>query len=206
MHIQGIQPTLEHAEVHTAYLPHPPNPRLAEARRVAEQINRTKVEDPELGYKMYDSLIDSLVENTLAVAKQYEHAPEPSEWSCAQRAVWRFSQLSYERRAEIINDRTLCKNIKAFAVVNAGRWLVPCIFPGCCGAQYASFNDRRFHCVDCNSLAVSGKWIEILWPKNISAIESALLVNRPTIAQNWLPGETTKDIERQDADALAEVA
>jgi len=206
MHIPGNAPLLEHAEKHSSYLPYPPNPHLAEARRVAEQINKTKIEDPALGYKLYDDLVDSLIENTLAVAKQYEHAPEPPDWSCAQRCVWRFSQLPYDRRHDVVNDRSLATDVKAFAVVNAGRWIVSCVFPGCGGAQYASFNDRRFHCVDCDSKAIGGKWVEVLWPRNLVEIEAALGIHRPLVAQNWVTGETVEDIIKQDEAHMAVAA
>ena len=202
MRVQGKQPTLMHADTHAKYLPWPENPRMAEARRVAETINETKVTDPATGAKIYDSLVDSLVANTLAIAKQYEHVPEPAEWSSAQRVVWRYSHLPYERRHAIVTDRSVDPFVKAFAVVNAGRWLVPCPFPGCNGAQYASFADRRFHCVDCNSKAVDGRWVEIIWPQDHLAVEQ-WLQSRPLENQHWNPGETNEDIAMQDTAANA---
>ena len=204
MYLQGIAPTFEHAEVHTAYLPHPENPHLAEARRVAEQINAVKVSDPSTGARIYDGLVDSLVENTIAVARQHEHAPEPADWTCPQRCVWRFSTLPYEQRYEIVQDRTVASGVKAYASVNGGKWLITCPFPGCSGAQYASFHDRRFWCVDCNSKAVSGKWIEVVWPEDHLAVES-WLSNRPQTAKHWFPGETATDIAEQDKVAFGKV-
>ena len=201
MKVPGIAPTLTHAELHEHYLPWPDDPHLAEAKRVAESINQTKVQDPATGAKIYDSLVDSLVENTLALAKQHQHAPEPITWTAPQRAVWRFSKLPYEQRATVVEDRSVHPDFKTFASINAGRWLVQCPFVGCHGAQYASFGDRRFFCTDCSNKAVGGKWIEVVWPKDHLAVE-AWLDSRPVDARHWNPGEDGSDIAAQDAYAL----
>lgn len=204
MHVAGIAPTLMHAEMHSSYLPWPENPHMAEARRVAESINRTKVEDPETGYKIYDDLVDSLVENTLALAKQYEHAPEPAHWTPPQRIFWRMSHIPYERRAAIVEDRSVSKETKAWVSINAGRWLVECQLPGCRSVQYASFTDRRVFCIECDHKAVDGQWLEVVWPEDHLAVEQ-WLESRPIEAKHWNPGETVDDIVEQDALAMGRV-
>lgn len=194
--------TLEHAETSTAYMAHAPDPRWAEASRVATEINRTKVIDPQLGQRIYDPLVDSLVANMLTLAKEHEHAPEPSEWTPPQRCVWRSAtKLDPERRMAVVTDRSIYRDVKAFVVIRQGRWLVLCPFPGCCGAQLASLWDRRFFCVDCMNRAISSQWVEVIWPADPTAVEQWLAF-RPLHAKNWDPGETEETVQEQDAQAL----
>ena len=201
MRVHGKQPTLEHAEKSSAYLPRPEDPHMSEARRIAEDINATKVLDPSTGMLINDQRVDALVEHALAIAKRYEHAPEPREWSCPQRCVWRYAHNPYDHRRDVVEDRTVFSGYTMFASVNAGRWVVQCTFPGCGGAQYASFEDPRFWCVDCENKAVGGKWVGVTWPENPLAVEASLGM-RPLTAKNWNPGETAEDIAKQDAEAL----
>lgn len=190
--------SFECAETHSHYLPHAPDPRWAEAKRVAEDINRTKVLDPQTGERIYDPLVDSLVGNLLALAKEREHVPEPTNWTPPQRCVWRSAiKVPHERRWEIVHDMTTHPTLRAFATVRQSRWLVLCPFPGCNGAQLASYLSRRFWCVDCHSRAAEGKWVEVLWPQEPTEVERWLR-GRPTQAKNWNPGETEEDIVQQD--------
>jgi len=191
---------LEHAETNAHYLPRPVDPRWAEAQRVATEINKTKVIDPQMGQRIYDPLVDSLVANLLTLAKEHDNAPEPAEWTPPQRCVWRSAKaLPDNKRWEVVQDRSLHPDMRAFAVVRQGRWLVLCPFPGCNGAQLASLWDRRFFCVDCLNRAVNGRWVEVVWPDGV-AVER-WLHQRPVHAKNWDPGETESDVVTQDEEA-----
>lgn len=189
------RPTLQHAETHSHYMPQPRNPKADEAQKLVASINETMVTDPATGEKLYPKLIDQLIKSTTDLAKTYD-APEPLSWSAAQRCVWRSSKLPHEHRYKVVEDRSLSRDVKAFARVNAGRWLVNCPFSGCNSAQYASILDRRYWCCDCENRAISGKWIEVIWPE-VESVE-AWMQNRPLKAKNWNPGETSKDIKQQD--------
>lgn len=192
-------PTLQCAETHPAYCPKPRDPRAEETIRIARSVNELKVMDPDKGSRVYDGLVDQLVSNALSLAKQPEHANEPTYWTAPQRCVWRSSQLPYERRSGIIADRSIVSHVKGFACVSSGRWIVSCPLPRCNGAQYASFLDRRYFCVErmCNNQSVDGRWIEVIWPNDVSQIED-WLTNRPDEHRHWNPGETMEDIMKQD--------
>jgi hypothetical protein len=127
----------------------------------------------------------------------------PVMWSAAQRAVWKFSQQSPERKQDIINSVGVALDAKALAFVNAARWIVACPFDGCSSAQDASFLDQRYWCIDCANRAVGGQWITVVWPDNIAEIESTLEL-RPTGARHWLPGETMQDLIDQNAQHTGE--
>ncbi len=159
--------------------------------------------NPRTGERIYDPLVDSLVASTLALAKEREHAPEPSEWTPPQRAVWRSAvKVPQDRRWDIVRDASVCPDVKAFAVIRQGRWLTLCPFPGCNGAQLASFTSRRWMCVDCVNRAVGERWVEVVWPEDPCAVELWLDM-RPHDAKNWDAGEDEEDIMRQDAEHLA---
>lgn len=70
-------------------------------------------------------------------------------------------------------------------VVNHGRWVVNC---ECGSAQLACRTDHRMFCVDCENVAVGGRWVHVAWPDDPYAIERALS-RRPVDLQNWLPGD-----------------
>lgn len=193
--------TLVCAETSPAYLPRPVDPRWAEAKRIAQDINQMKVQNP--GYTIYDPLVDSLVANTLAIAKESDPLPEPIDWTPPQRCVWRHAmKVPENRRWEVVEDRKISTDAKAFAVIRQSRWLVLCPFPGCCGAQVASFADRRFWCVDCYNRPVNNLWVEVQWPENPVDVERWLSM-RPTHARNWEPGETEETLLNQDAHHFA---
>ena len=191
----------EHAETHSHYRPKPVDPRIFDTRNIAAQINEIKVTDPEKGQNVYDSLVDQLVHNSIEAARTIEREAEPASWTAPQRCVWRSSTLPIEKRIEIISDRSIVLGTKAFASINAGRWIVNCPFPGCRSAQLASVLDRRFFCVECNSSAVGGKWVEVEWPNSPEGVEQ-WVVHRPAEAQHWLPGETRAMIIEQDKEHI----
>jgi len=193
-------PSLQCAEKHPHYLPVPRDPRADEADRIAYEVNKLKVENPQQGSGVYESLVDQLIANQRAISTQPEYASEPMDWTAPQRVVWRSAvKLSESQRMVVIEDRNVMSDVKAFAVVNGGRWLVLCPFPNCNGAQYASFLDRRFYCVDCCNRAVGGKWLEVIWPAHAGDLERTLS-ERPGEAQHWVPGETSDDLREQDAE------
>ncbi len=195
------RPTLQHAEVHSHYTPHPPNPKAQDAKRIIASINETYVTDPATGQKIYPTLVDQLIKSTEALAATYEHAPEPIGWTPPQRVVWRSSKLPHEHRRRVVDDRSLFIGVKAFASVRQGRWVITCPFTGCNGAQLASADDHRFWCVDCESRAVGGQWVEVVWPDHAKV--ETWLQNRPVDAMNWNPGEDGDDIAAQDEAAKA---
>lgn len=199
------RPTFKHAEVHSHYTPHPRDPRADEAERLVREVNRMKIENPTQATGLYESLIDQLVDNAAQFSNQPEQTKEPADWTPPQRLVWRSSHLSFDRRVQIVESKSLSPSVKAYVSINAGRWLIDCPFPSCNGAQYASFVDRRFYCIDCNNSAVGGQWIEVVWPQNIKELEVALS-SRPEAAQNWLPGETVSDLKKQDEIEMAKLA
>ena len=197
-----IKPTFQHAETHDHYKPRVRDPRIVEAERIAQDVRRLKVTDSDAGSNIVDDLVDHLVKQTLAITGQPEHEKEPDHWTAPQRVVWRSSRLSFDRKAEVIEKGSVTNDSVAYAIVNAGRWLVHCPFPGCNGAQYASAHDARFWCVDCDNKAVGGQWIKVLWPDSVDDIEQALL-HRPTEAQHWLTGETVQDLVDQNLEQAA---
>lgn len=188
--------TFQHAETHTHYLPESPDPRVAETRLLLDEVNKIKVQTPEKGVNIYDSLIDKIVTNTRMMTTQPGLLQEPVEWTPAQRVVWRSSTLPADQRLAVIDSTAIAADVSALSSANSGRWIVTCPFPGCNGAQYASITDQRFWCVDCSNMAVSQQWIAVIWPDNANEIER-VLSNRPRSAQNWIPGETIEMLETQ---------
>lgn len=87
-----------------------------------------------------------------------------------------------------------------FAVANHGRWVVEC--PDCHGAQLTAHEDPRFMCVECGNAAIGGKWRPVVWPKYPRDI-SALLDERPRHLANTEPGQTLKQV-RKENQVLAE--
>jgi hypothetical protein len=190
-----------HAELHEGYRPKPRDPRADEARRIADSIAEHKQSDPSS--HIYDSLVDQLITNSLQLAKANE-PDEPAQWTAPQRVVWRSADgLSRDQRWQVIHDQRVSSDIKAFAEVNNARWLVRCVLRNkdgqiCHGAQYASWLDRKFFCVSCFNSQVDSKWLEVVWPSNVSEIER-ILSERPESARHWLPGETVTDLTAQNS-------
>lgn len=85
----------------------------------------------------------------------------------------------------------------ARALVNWGRWIVPC--PFCPAAQLAVDGDRRFLCVDCGNESVGFKSVRVQWPGAVlrQRIEELLLA-RPVENQHWVPGQTAADLAREN--------
>jgi len=189
-------PSYPHAETHDHYKPRTRHPRLEDMDRLVEEINRLKVQEPTQGAKIYDDHVSELVRQTRMFIDTPENRQEPNHWSPAQRVVWRSSKMSAERKWQVIENRVSATDYAAYAIVNQGRWLVMCPFSPCSGAQYASFADHNFWCVDCNNGMVGGQWIPVVWPNNIGEIEEALDF-RISTARNWDVGETPEDLIAQ---------
>lgn len=79
-------------------------------------------------------------------------------------------------------------------VGNHGRWVVEC--PDCAGAQVACRTDRRFMCNECANITIGGHWRPVAWPAEATAID-AELDKRPRQNQNWLPGESVKQLRSE---------
>jgi hypothetical protein len=86
------------------------------------------------------------------------------------------------------------------AFVNDSRWLVQCPNATCNSAQLASKVDRRFFCVSCLNADNGGHWLNVEWPKDHQAIEEVLLQRPNPSTRHWMPGETVKDLERENAE------
>jgi|ETNmetMinimDraft_23_1059889.scaffolds.fasta_scaffold120158_2 hypothetical protein len=88
------------------------------------------------------------------------------------------------------------------AYINHGRWVIEC--PDCNGAQIASEEERRFWCLGCGNASVNFAWRHVRMPRERADIE-AVLLRRPAarsdkaITRNWLPGETLRELEMENA-------
>lgn len=85
----------------------------------------------------------------------------------------------------------------AFAIVNHGRWIVPCPNTPCRNAIMASEADPFFACDNCGV-----GWFKIIFPVNKERIE-ALLLKRPMLGglpvhRNWILSETPEDLQAQN--------
>ena len=88
------------------------------------------------------------------------------------------------------------KDYKVIAYINYGRWIAKC--PWCNGADFVFKNEPYYFCFSCLNRAVDNKRIEVIFPKNINAIEQILLKRPLEINQNWLPEETIADLEKEN--------
>lgn len=86
-------------------------------------------------------------------------------------------------------------------IVNHGRWLVRC--PYCPAANRASRTDLRFFCCECGNADAAGRWLPVAWPPDAAGIEAAL-AGRPRHLRNWFPGETVRDLARENASPVTE--
>lgn len=83
--------------------------------------------------------------------------------------------------------------------VNHGVWQTVC--PFCGSAQHASAADRVFYCAACCNHDTGNHTVPVKWPRDPDAIEQQL-AERPLPRQrNWEPGETLRDLRREDEEA-----
>lgn len=86
-----------------------------------------------------------------------------------------------------------------YVYVSTGRWVVDCPNPLCGSSQVASKTDQRFYCVECANIAVSGKYIPVIWPDEPDAIEHVLSLRPLAFHQNWHAHETLADLRDENA-------
>jgi protein-arginine kinase activator protein McsA len=79
---------------------------------------------------------------------------------------------------------------------NHGVWQTGC--PFCGSAQHAAETVRLFYCAVCMNHDVGNRTVPAKWPRNAAAVEEQL-GRRPFPRQrNWEPGETIRDLKRED--------
>lgn len=92
--------------------------------------------------------------------------------------------------------------------VNHGRWIIHCPFSvygdKCRGAQLASRHDHRFFCVECLQPGIGLKWLSVVWPEEVAAIERALLMRPNMKNRNWLPTEVPMALRAENAAFVSE--
>lgn len=112
-------------------------------------------------------------------------------------AAWRHTGGGLGRDYTVPSGDADDNAVEAF--VERGMWMAQC--PKCNSAQVTSPADPRFICVGdptgCGNYYVGGKTVPVKWPKNREAIEAAL-ITRPQLFRNWRPGETVKDLIREN--------
>jgi len=107
--------------------------------------------------------------------------------SADRGAEWVHEFLGIASHAQLAVDTNPDPETAIQAYVNEGRWIAEC--PDCKNAQLACKTDPRFLCDNCGNVAVGKLWRTVVWPANVTGIES-MLENRPLVNQNWVPGET----------------
>ena len=86
------------------------------------------------------------------------------------------------------------------AFVNAGRWIVKCE----CGGAEEAWEEKLFFCFSCLNNGHGHKLRPVEFPEQRAEIE-ALLARRPLMNRNWNPGETVKDLKRENKEHKAEL-
>ncbi|MDP2718314.1 MAG: hypothetical protein Q8P44_00555 [Dehalococcoidia bacterium] len=79
------------------------------------------------------------------------------------------------------------------AQVRQGYWIVLC---PCGGAEYV-WEEGGMMCLSCLNAAHGHRYRRTKFPRKRREIEDILII-RPLINRNWLPGETVKDLEREN--------
>ncbi len=82
------------------------------------------------------------------------------------------------------------------ARIDHSRWICDC--PNCGSAEFYS-EDKLFMCSVCGNSNVEGKTMKVKLPKERKQIED-LLKDRPIKNRNWSPGETLKNLEKENKD------
>lgn len=97
------------------------------------------------------------------------------------------------------------------AEVNHGTWIwrCDCGAPGLPAGGGVVFHGQAVGwCPRCGNAAVGGLWRPLLVPtdRKRRMIERRLLLRPDGATRNWLPTETTRDLDRENAEHLSEVA
>lgn len=151
----------------------------------------------------------------LAAEDRFQATPDHPEHSAAETIVWQFWRHRSGVPGPVLHQLRgpwpagLHPEAKTFAYVNHGRWVVSCPW-GCNSAQYASRDDRRFFCVECDNGGGTvvthfvrpnhPQWVPVIWPSNadVATIEALLSLRPETAAQNWLPGEPIENLAAEN--------
>lgn len=97
--------------------------------------------------------------------------------------------------SEWVAPKSVAIGATVTAIVNDSRWVAVC--PTCGGAELVATSDPRFFCCNCRNAAVGGQWRTVVFPKNIAAIEAALLERTSPLTRQWSPSETVGDLKRE---------
>ena len=83
------------------------------------------------------------------------------------------------------------------AIVNHGRWVVPC--PTCAGAEYAR-ESGLFMCENCWNSGSRRAWLLAVFPEDREEIEAALIKRLSPQNRNWTPAETLNDLNQENTE------
>jgi hypothetical protein len=86
------------------------------------------------------------------------------------------------------------------AEVRGGRWVARCPVEGCNGAEYVNLEAPAFFCCECRNAAFDHHPIPVKVPplRVRSEIERYLGARPAPATRNWLPGETVRDLRREN--------
>lgn len=119
----------------------------------------------------------------------------------AQRWVDTMKQAATDTPIPFVEEPSETQSLVELPVyVNHGRWVVDC--PFCRAGQFASRSDHRFYCAECQNAAIGGVFVKTVWPKDAAKIEEALLERPNLLNQNWVPGETVKQLHAEHKEAI----
>jgi hypothetical protein len=111
-----------------------------------------------------------------------------------ERIVAEFWQGAF-MTGELTLPKGQMKGVSIPVVVNHGRWLVRCAW--CHSTQYASREDHRFYCVECDN-GGSGEWVKTEWPLHAARIEKALGRRPMKHHRNWETNESVGDLVHEN--------
>lgn len=94
------------------------------------------------------------------------------------------------------------KKPRVEAHINHDAWLADC--PFCGTVQHASTTDPRFYCAGCCNQNVDRHLIPVVFPKNAEQIVQQLELRPLPKFRSWHPGESVKDLQLQDEQAIAQ--
>jgi hypothetical protein len=119
-----------------------------------------------------------------------------------QRFHERHAQVAQHVRArfgvDLPHHEEACAGEAIHARVHRGYWIVDC--PTCRSAELAWRDDPRFLCTSCLNQANGGRCWPVAFPRNASAIEAVLRLRPDPATRDWLPGEGTARLRRENLD------